>query len=104
MDRIALSQLTAGSLFKIGYPTLVVGMFPLFTLFGILALFGGNTVQLNGVYQYGLTGLVTAWVLGLIFPAFLALFMLLGGWILRRLGLASLGLELRSPQSPQAPH
>jgi hypothetical protein len=30
--------------------------------------------------------------------------MLLGGWILRRLGLASLGLELRSPQSPQAPH
>jgi hypothetical protein len=103
MDRIAFGQLTSGALFKLGYLALAVGMLPLFTLFGIIALSGGNTVQLNGVYQHGLSGLVTAWVMGLIFPAVLALFMLLGGWVLRRLGLASMGLKLRGPQVPPAP-
>jgi hypothetical protein len=95
MDRIALSQLTAGSLFKAGYLSLLAVTLPLFTLFGIAAMTGANTVQLNGVYQHGLGALVAALVMALIFPAIPAVAMMLGGWILGRFGRRGPSLQLQ---------
>jgi hypothetical protein len=103
MERIALSQLTAGSLFKIGYFSLLAVTLPLFTLFGIAAMTGANTVQLNGVYQHGVGGLVAALVMALIFPAIPAVAMMLGGWILGRFGGRWPSLELRGAPPPAAP-
>jgi hypothetical protein len=102
MDRIALSQLTAGSLFKAGYLSFLAVALPLFTLAGIAAMTGADTVQLNGVYQHGVGGLVAAVIMAFLFSAIPAAAMTLGGWILGRFGGRGPSLALRGGSPPAA--
>jgi hypothetical protein len=75
---------------KVGAPSygqcvasLGLGLSPLFLLMGIASIFGANTVQANGQNVYGITGLIVAIVLNVIFAALLAGLQKLGFLILR---------------------
>lgn len=97
MDRIAFSQLTGGSLFKIGYVSLAAVALPLFTLLGLAAMGGADTVSVNGVYQHGPGALIAAWVMAAIFPAIPAAAMSLGGWLVARFGRGWPSLAIKPP-------
>ena len=86
MDKIQLSELSAGSIFKIGFFCLLGILLPFFVLCGLLALSGSNTVTVNGRYVHGVGGLVAAIAMGFLFPAFLAGLMTLGGLVARLFG------------------
>jgi|GEM_PF-3400822 len=95
MERIRLSQLSAGSIFKIGFFCLLGILLPLCLIFGLLALGGSNTVSVNGRFVHGPAGLVAAIVMGFLFPAVLAGLMTLGGLIARLFGGLLPSLRLR---------
>jgi hypothetical protein len=95
MERIELSQLSAGSIFKIGFFCLLGILLPLCVLFGLLALGGANTVSVNGRFVHGAGGLFAAIVMGFLFPAVLAGLMTLGGLVARLFGRMLPGLRLR---------
>ena len=86
MDRIEFRRLKAGSIFKIGYLALLGFVMPLCILFGLLALAGADTVSLNGRYVHGIGGLIAGVGLGLVLPAILAAFMVVGSLVVRAVG------------------
>jgi len=95
VERIQLSQLSAGSIFKIGFFCLLGILLPLFILAGLLALGGSDTVTVNGRYVHGPGGLLAAIVMGVLFPTLLAGLMTLGGLVARLFGSKLPGLTLR---------
>ena len=95
MDRIAISQLTAGSVFKVGYFCLLGIFLPFFILCGLLAMAGSDVVSVNGRYVHGVEGLVAAVVMAFIFPAIFAGFMVLGALVMRLFARLLPGLSLR---------
>ena len=95
MERIRLGQLSAGSIFKIGFFCLLGILLPLFVVAGLLALGGSDTVSVNGRYVHGASGLFAAIAMGFLFPAFLACLMTIGGLVARLFGNRLPGLTLR---------
>ena len=95
MDRIAITQLTAGSVFKVGYFCLLGILLPFFILCGLLAMGGSDVVQVNGRYVHGIEGLIAAIVMAFIFPAIIAGFMTLGALVMRLFARLLPGLSLR---------
>lgn len=85
-DRIEFRRLKARSIFKIGYLALLGFVLPLSVLFGLLALAGADTVSLNGRYVHGIGGLLAGIGLGLVLPAILAAFMVVGSLVVRTAG------------------
>ena len=64
------------------FASLAVGLAPLFLLMGVAAILGANTVQANGQNVYGITGLIVAIILNVVFAAILAGLQKLGYLIL----------------------
>ena len=95
MDRIGLAQLSAGSVFKIGYVCLLAIVLPFATLCGVLAIGGADTISVNGRYVHGPGALVAAIVIAFIFPALTAGLMALGSLIARLFGGMLPSLRLR---------
>lgn len=95
MERIELNRLTAGSVFKVGYFSVLGFALPLAVLAGLLAMGGADTVSFNGRYVHGVGGLVAGIALGLILPAILAAFMVLGSLVVRLLRSRGPRLDLR---------
>lgn len=67
------------------FASLGLGLAPVFLILGIAAVFGANTVTANGHNVYGVTGLVVAIILNVVFAAIFAGLQKLGfvllGWI-----------------------
>ena len=82
MERIEFNRLTARSVFKVGYFSVLGLALPLALVAGLLALGGADTVSFNG-YVHGIGGLVAGVVLGLLLPAIFAAFMVLGSLVVR---------------------
>ena len=95
MDRLRIGQLTAGSLFKIGYFCLLGICLPFGILTGLMAMGGTDAVQINGRYVHGVEGLIAGIAIGVIFPAIAAGFMVLGGLVMRMFSKILPGLTLR---------
>jgi hypothetical protein len=54
------------------FASLALGLAPLFLILGVAAIFGANTVTANGHNVYGLTGLIVAIILNIVFAAVFA--------------------------------
>lgn len=83
MERIELNRLTARSVFKVGYFSVLGFALPLALVAGLLALGGADTVSFNGGYVHGVGGLVAGILIGLILPVIFAAFMVLGSLVVR---------------------
>ncbi|RMA77495.1 hypothetical protein [Umboniibacter marinipuniceus] len=81
--KITAKKLTKGSVFKIYFLGLAGGFFVLFFIFGISAIFGAETVKLEGQPVTGIMGFVTAMLMWPFFSFFFAGFM----WLISILGL-----------------
>ena len=60
METIHIKRIKAGSLFKLVAIGVFSVMIPLIIFFGILALLGFKTINVNGQQVYGLAGLLAA--------------------------------------------
>ena len=87
MDNPAPSYVTC-------FVTLALGMAPVFLIMGIAAFFGANTVTANGHNVYGVTGVIVAIILNVVFAAIFA--------GLQKLGFVILGLLRRKRGEAQA--
>ncbi|MBB4631227.1 hypothetical protein [Sphingosinicella soli] len=83
MQEIKVSRLSAGSVFKFGYVAYAMLFLPIMVLLGLYGMSGGTAVYQNGQPVYGIAALITAIFIGLIIPAILAVWLLLGTLILR---------------------
>ena len=87
--RISLTRLYVGSVYKLVFIGLTFSMLPLSIVFGVLALFGGNTVQWNGQAVQGVAGLLLSPVIGVmvvgIFTAFLGTACVVGLWLFSKM-------------------
>jgi hypothetical protein len=65
--KICVKRIKAGSLFILVAAGICSIFIPLFIFFGILALFGCETVHLNGHPVFGIAGLIAALIMAPIF-------------------------------------
>jgi hypothetical protein len=75
--RIRIRRIKAGSLFRLLTAAAYSVCVPWFVLLGILALFGLQTIYLNGRPIYGIEGLIAAFVMALIFSVIASII----GWV-----------------------
>jgi tryptophan-rich sensory protein len=68
------------------FASLALGLAPIFLILGIAAIFGANTVTANGHNVYGLTGLIVAMILNVVFAAIFAGLQKLGYLIIGLIG------------------
>lgn len=85
--RIRIRRLKAGSLFKLVLLSSASVWIPFFVLCGVTALYGAKTVTFMGNSVVGVTGLVTALIMG----PFFALFFAVVGWIGAYVGIRIFG-------------
>lgn len=79
LNEINLSQLPAGTIFKIGF-LCNLGIWGVFGLLvGVMALFGFETVHWNGTYVTGFSGLIIGLIISTIFAVIGAVLLFLGG-------------------------
>jgi len=97
MQTILTRGLSAGSLYKLLYIGLVIPLSLFFLFCAIASYFGFSTVSLNGDYVFGIKGLITGCVLGIIFPIIFAglLWCLIafGLWVWTRLSRLTLTIK-----------
>lgn len=88
MQLIQSKGLSAGSIFKILFMGLLFSVGPLLIIAAICSYFGVHVITLNGVYVFGLkgllTGLIMAFTFPLLFAGILSPFIILGIWIYTR--------------------
>ena len=85
--RILARRIKAGSLFKLVTIGVFTVMIPLFVFFGVLALFGFKTVNVNHQPVYGFAGLFAAIIMAPIFSLLLSVL----GWIVLYIGIRIYG-------------
>jgi len=85
--KISIRRIKAGSLFKLVAAGVFSFVGPMFIFFGILALFGFNTVYVNHRQVYGFEGLFAAIVMAPIFSLVLSIL----GWIALYIGIFIFG-------------
>ena len=82
---VTFKKISKGSLFKLLAIGLFTGFFVVFTVFGVAALFGADTVKWNDVPVHGFSGFLLSWVVwfffSLIFTVFTWLICILGLWL-----------------------
>lgn len=86
MQTFSITQLSMGALFRLGLIGSLGFWMPITFLLGLLALSGMQVVTFNGGYVFGIGGLVTALILGIIFSIAAALAFALGGKLMGLLG------------------
>jgi len=79
--KIRLRRIKAGSLFKLVLLASGTIFIPMILFFGVLALFGANTVTLSGKPVTGIMGLVTAVIMAPFFTLFFAVFLWVGAYL-----------------------
>ena len=88
MEKLEFQRIGAGSVYKLVFTGFVCGFLPLCIIFGVLALFGMNTVTLNGQPVTGPSALILGPLLGvilsLVFTAIFGSIIALGLWIFAR--------------------
>jgi len=84
-----IEKLSAGSVFKLVFIGVTFAIIPFCLLAGVLALFGADTVRLDGAVQTGISGFIVSLSLapfvGLLFAVFAIALIPLGWWIYGRL-------------------
>jgi len=78
---ITLRRIKAGSLFKLVFLATATVIVPLFLFFGLLALFGANTVSVAGEHVTGIKGLVSAVIMAPLFVIIFSLFAWFGAYV-----------------------
>jgi hypothetical protein len=71
---LLVRRLSTGSVFRIVAAGSFFSLVPLVLFFGILALFGLNTIKWNNKPIYGLSGLLVSPLIGIIMAAFFTAF------------------------------
>jgi apolipoprotein N-acyltransferase len=79
--KISIKRIKAGSLFKIIALSCFAITLPMFLFFGVLALFGAETVRVGENHMTGVMGLVSALIMAPFFAFFLSLFVWIGAYI-----------------------
>jgi hypothetical protein len=83
--RITLSRLEVYSVYKLIFIGLACSLIPLGVVFGVLALFGANTVNWNGQPLHGFVGLIASPFIGafitLLFTVFVGTACTFGLWL-----------------------
>ena len=74
-------RIKAGSLFTLAAAGVCSVFIPLFIFFGILALFGCETVHFNGYPVFGIAGLIAALIMAPIFSFIFSVIVWLGLYI-----------------------
>lgn len=80
---VTFKKISKGSLFKLLATGLFTGFFVMFTVFGVAALFGADTVKWNDVPVHGFSGFLLSWALWFVFSLFFTVF----NWLICILGL-----------------
>src|SRR3990167_1267320 len=84
-EAVSVQRLSVGTVYKLWWVGLTLGMVPVGVLFGVLSLFGFNTVTWNGQPLYGVSGLMAGPLIGvfvaLIFTGILGSAAALGLWL-----------------------
>ena len=80
---VTLKKISKSSLFELLATGLFTGFFVVFTVFGVAALFGADTVKWNDVPVRGFSGLLLSWALWLVFSFLFTVF----SWLVCILGL-----------------
>jgi len=104
LDEINLSQLPAGTIFKIGF-LCNLGIWGAFGLLvGVMALFGFETVRWGGAYVTGFGGLIVGVLISAIFSVFGAVLLFLGGlltgWAARHFNFGTLHYLASTTKNP----
>jgi len=61
---MSVQRLSTGTVYKLWFIGLSVSLVPLCILFGVLALFGFNTVTWNGQHLHGVSGFIVSLFIG----------------------------------------
>lgn len=85
MERIEVSSLSAGSVFRFGFLANAAVLVPIMLVVGLMGMSGGTAVEVNGQPVHGIAGVLTAICLGLVMSTILGVWLLLGTLILRLL-------------------
>ena len=84
-SQFRMDRLSAGSIYKIAFVGLLCSFMPLCLFFGVLAMFGFNTITWNGQAIHGLNGFLLSPVIALIgivlMGAFLGTACAVGLWV-----------------------
>jgi hypothetical protein len=80
---VTFKKISKGSLFKLLAIGFFTGFFVIFTVFGVAALFGADTVNWNNVPVHGISGFLLSWVLWFLCSFFFTVFT----WLISILGL-----------------
>lgn len=80
---VTANKITKGSIFKIYFIGLAGGFFAMFFIFGVLAIFGAETVRWEQKPITGFMGFILAMIMWPLFSFFFAGFM----WVISILGL-----------------
>jgi hypothetical protein len=81
-QKIRIRRIKAGSLFQLVAAAVFTIIVPLFIFFGILALFGFDTVHVNRRQVHGVEGLIYALIMAPIFSLILSVI----GWLILYVG------------------
>jgi hypothetical protein len=102
---VQVVRLSAGTVYKVAFIGSVFSLLLLCAVFGVLALFGFNTVSWNGAQVYGFWGLVTGLLLGgffcLFVPAFFGSACAFGLWLYSKFERIHVSYFLPSPDSTE---
>ncbi len=80
-EEISISQLPFHSIFKIGFLSNIFVWGTLGAIYGVLAIFGRNTVSVGGEYAHGLSGFFTSLLIAVIVSCLGALVLAVGGFL-----------------------
>jgi len=98
---ITTSRISTGTIYKLWFIGLFSSLFPLGVLFGVLSVFGFNTVTWNGQPLHGVSGLLGGPLISIfisfLFSTLLGSAAALGLWLFSKFKPISIMVEAQSP-------
>lgn len=79
--KIRIRRIKAGSLFKLVFIASGTVLMPMFVIFGIMALFGAETVTISNEPVTGIMGLIAALIMAPIFTLIFTIFLWIGAYL-----------------------
>lgn len=83
-EEISLGQLPLGTIFKIGFLSNIFVWGTSGAIYGVLAIFGRNTVSVGGEYMHGIGGFFSSLLIAALMSALGASVLAIGGFIAGR--------------------